>query len=153
MRVGLLGAVPFLATFIAMQVNGWHSDKERERRWHSSVPLFIAAIGSLGLISQPRSISLSVVLFTMVCMGYAYLPIFWAIPTETLSQSVTATAVGMINSVGNVAGFAGPYALGYLYTRTGSFSIGLTLMMVAAVAGGLLILRIPDGRLALTGER
>ena len=153
MRVGLLGAVPFLATFIVMQVNGWHSDKGRERRWHSSVPLFIAAIGLVGLISQPRSISLSVVLFTMVCIGYAYLPIFWAIPTETLSQSVTATAVGMINSVGSVAGFAGPYALGYLYTRTGSFSIGLTLRMVAALAGGLLILRIPDGRVAPPAER
>jgi ACS family tartrate transporter-like MFS transporter len=153
MQVGLLGAVPFLATFIAMQVNGWHSDQDRERRWHSSVPLFIAAIGSLGLINQPRSISLSVVLFTMVCMAYAYLPIFWTIPAETLSQSVAAAAVGIINSVGSVAGFAGPYALGYLYTRTGTFSIGLTLMMVAALAGGLLILRVPDGRLAPAGER
>src|SRR5712692_2572594 len=42
-RVGLLGAVPYLAAFIAMQVNGWHSDKDSERRWHSAVPMFIGA--------------------------------------------------------------------------------------------------------------
>ena len=143
MHVGLLGAVPYLAAFVAMQVNGWHSDKTRERRWHSAVPVFIAATGLLGLMSQPRSIPLSVVLFTMVCMTYAYLTTFWAIPTELLGQSVAAAAVGMINAVGSVAGFEGPYLFGYLNTRTGSFLYGLGLMMVSAIAGGLLILCAP----------
>jgi MFS transporter, ACS family, tartrate transporter len=148
-RVGLFGAVPYLATFLIMQVNGWHSDKTRERHWHSAIPLFIAAIGLLGLITQPRSIPLSVVLFTMVCMAAAYLPTFWAIPTEILSQSSAAVAVGMINAVGSVAGFAGPYAFGYLHTRAGSYSYGLALMMVSALAGGLLILCTPRGVRAL----
>jgi ACS family tartrate transporter-like MFS transporter len=144
-RVGLLGAVPYLVTFLAMLVNGWHSDKSRERRWHSAAPLFLAAVALAGLLSQPRSIALSVVLFTVVCSAYAYLPVFWAIPTEILSQSAAAAAVGMINAVGSVAGFAGPYLFGYLNTRTGSFSSGLALMMVAAIGGGLLILCIPMG--------
>jgi len=76
-------------------------------------------------------------------MAYAYLPTFWAIPTELLGQSVAAAAVGMINAVGSVAGFEGPYLFGYLNTRTGSFSYGLALMMVSAIAGGLLILCAP----------
>jgi MFS transporter, ACS family, tartrate transporter len=142
-RVGLLGAVPYLATFVIMQVNGWHSDKRRERHWHSAVPMFIAVIGLLGLITSPRSMPLLVVLFSMACIGAAYLPTFWAIPTEILGQSAAAAAVGMINAVGSVAGFAGPYAFGYLNTRTGSFSYGLALMMVSALAGGLLILCTP----------
>jgi len=150
-RVGLLGAVPYLATFIAMQVNGWHSDKGRERRWHSAVPLFIAATGLLGLISQPRSIPISIVLFTMACLSYAYLPTFWAIPTEVLSQSAAAAAVGMVNAVGSAAGFAGPYLFGYLNTRTGYFSYGLGLMMVSALAGGLLILCTPRSAPAPSG--
>ena len=54
-----------------------------------------------------------------------------------------AAAVGMINAVGSVAGFAGPYLFGYLNTRTGTFSYGLALMMVSALAGGLLILCTP----------
>jgi ACS family tartrate transporter-like MFS transporter len=142
-NVGLLGALPYLALFIAMQVNGWHSDRSRERHWHSAVPLFIAATGFLGLVTQPRSIPLSLLLFIMACMGSAYLPAFWAIPTEILSQSTAAAAVGMINAVGSVAGFAGPYLFGYLNTRTGSFSYGLAVVMASALAGGLLMLRTP----------
>src|SRR5271166_6206597 len=140
-NVGLLGAIPYLVLFVAMQVNGYLSDKSRERHWHSAIPLFIAAAGLLGLASQPRSIPVSIVLFTMVAMGSAYLPAFWAIPTEILSQSAAAVAVGMINAVGSVAGFAGPYLFGYLNTRTGSFSYGLAVMMVASLAGALLMLR------------
>jgi MFS transporter, ACS family, tartrate transporter len=142
-NVGLLGALPYLTLFIAMQVNGWHSDRSRERHWHSAIPLFISAAGFLGLVIHPRPIPLSLLFFTMACMGSAYLPAFWAIPTEILSQLTAAAAVGMINAVGSVAGFAGPYVFGYLNTRTGSFSYGLAVVMVFALAGGLLILRTP----------
>src|SRR5205814_2207751 len=44
MRVGILGALPFLAGFLAIQFNGWHSDKPAERRWPSAIPLFVAVI-------------------------------------------------------------------------------------------------------------
>jgi MFS family permease len=142
-HVGLLGALPYLGSLIAMQINGWHSDKTRERHWHSAVPLFIAAGGLLGLMAQPRSIQVSLPLFTMVSIGIAYLATFWPIPTEILSQSAAAAAVGTVNAFGSIAGFAGPYLFGYLNTRTGSSSYGLCVMMVAAVAGGVLILRTP----------
>jgi MFS transporter, ACS family, tartrate transporter len=143
MNVGLLGTLPYLVGFLTMQVNGWHSDKTRERRWHAAVPMFVVAAAMLGLIIQPQSITLSLLLFTLAGIGSAYLPAFWAVPTEILSQSAAAAAVGMINAVGSVAGFAGPYLFGYLNTRTGSFSSGLAVTMVAALAGGLLMLRTP----------
>jgi MFS family permease len=152
-RVGLLGAVPYMAYFVAMQLNGWHSDKHCERRWHSAVPMFIAGIGLLGLIAQPSSISLSILLFTQTSIAGAYLPTFWAIPTEILGQSAAAAAVGMINALGSVAGFAGPYAFGYLHTRTGSYSYGLALMMLSALAGGLLILCTPARAQGLSSEQ
>jgi MFS transporter, ACS family, tartrate transporter len=150
-RVGLLGAVPYIAIFLVMQINGWHSDKNCERRWHSAVPMFVSAIGVLGLLGQPRSIPVSIVLFTMASMAFAYLPTFWAIPTEFLSQSAAAAAVGMVNTVGSVAGFAGPHIFGYLNARTGSFSYGLALMTVSALVGGLLILCIPKSARQLGG--
>jgi len=52
----------------------------------------------------------------------------------------------MINAIGSAAGFAGPYLFGYLNAQTGSFSTGLALMMVSALASGLLILRTPHTR-------
>ncbi|HXM61573.1 MAG TPA: MFS transporter [Terriglobales bacterium] len=143
MRVGLLGTVPYLVGLIAMLVNGWHSDKTGERRWHSAVPLFVAALTLVGLITLPASMRISMTLFTVLCSTEAFLPVFWAMPSEILSNSAAAAGVGMINAVGSVAGFAGPFAFGYLNSRTGSFSCGLVLMMVCAVAGGLLVLRVP----------
>jgi MFS transporter, ACS family, tartrate transporter len=139
-RVGVLGAIPYLVTFIAMQVNGWHSDRSGERRWHSAIPIFLAAIGALGLIGHPHSLFLLIVFFTLGANIYSYLPTFFAIPTETLSHSASAAAVGMINSFGSVAGFAGPYAFGYLHSQTGSFTYGLAGMAVAALGGGMMIL-------------
>lgn len=151
-RVGVLGALPYLVTFIAMQINGWHSDKSGERRWHSALPLFIAAVGLLGLMTLPRSTALSLVWFTLVCLCFAYLPVFWAIPSEILSHSSAAGAIGMINAVGSVAGFVGPYVFGYLGSRTGSFGYSLLLMMVSALAGGLLTLCTPRHVLVTQGS-
>ena len=150
-HVGLLGALPYLVAFVAMQVNGWHSDKTLERRWHSAVPFLIAAAGLLGLIAHPPSIAFSLLLFTMVGMSIAFLPVFWAIPTEILGHSAAAAAVGMINAVGSVAGFAGPYLFGYLNTRTGSSSRGLIVMVIASLAGVLLMLCTPRRAPTLAG--
>jgi ACS family tartrate transporter-like MFS transporter len=147
-RVGLLGTVPYVATLAAMLINGWHSDKTGERRWHSAVPLFIAGVTLFGLIALPASTRLSVVLFTLLCSTEAFLPVFWAMPTEILSESAAAAGVGLVNAVGSVAGFAGPFAFGYLNSRTGSFSAGLALMMVCAIVGGLLVLRVPAVRVS-----
>jgi len=141
-RVGLLGAVPYAVTLLAMLINGWHSDRSRERRWHAAVPLFITAAALLGLISLPGSTLLTVALFSM-CVIMAALPAIWSIPTEILSESAAAAAVGMINAVGSVAGFAGPYAFGYLHSRTGSLGYGFTLMTVSAFAAGILFLLTP----------
>jgi MFS transporter, ACS family, tartrate transporter len=87
---------------------------------------------------------LTIALFTVAGVLTAYLSTFWAIPTQILSHAEAATAVGLINSVGSIAGFAGPYIFGYVYTRTGgSFSLGLRFVMFAVLAAGLMILRIP----------
>ena len=149
MRIGLLGMVPYIAALIAMLLNGWHSDKTQERRWHSAVPQFIAAVALFGLIALPVSMRMSLVLFSMLCSIYAFLPVFWAMPSEILSEQAAAAGVGMINAIGSAAGLAGPYLFGYLNSQTGSFSSGLMLMMFLAIAGGLLVLRAPAAR-ALT---
>lgn len=152
LRVGLLGAVPYAVVLVAMLINGWHSDRSRERRWHAAVPLFITAAGLLGLIRLPGSTALTVVWFSMASVIMAALPAYWAIPTEILSESASAAAVGMINAIGSVAGFAGPYAFGYLHTRTGSLAYGFTVLMVSALAAGILFLLTPRVRQSVSPE-
>ncbi|MGA7380397.1 MAG: MFS transporter [Terriglobales bacterium] len=143
-RIGVLGTVPYVACLAAMLINGWHSDKQGERRLHSAIPLFIAAAGSLGLLTLPGSLWLTMVLFGMLVVAEAFLAPFWALVTEMLGETAAATAVGFINAVGSVAGFAGPYAFGYLNTRTGSFSAGLTVMLICCLGSGLLLLWAPE---------
>src|SRR5262249_19647370 len=115
-------------------------------RWHSSIPNFLVALGILGLLKQPQPLPISILLFSVLALGYSFEGPFWSMPTELLSQSAAATAVGLVAAVGNVAGFAGPYAFGYLHTWTGSFSYGLAGMAVAALLTGMLLLSIPTCR-------
>jgi len=126
-----------------MLLNGWHSDKERERRWHAAFPLFIAATGFSCLISVSNSTVITVSVFSMICVLMAFLSVFWAIPTEILSDSKSAVAVGTINALASLAGFAGPYAFGYLRAETGSFVAGFVVLMCCAVAAAMLILLSP----------
>ena len=148
LNVGLLGALPYAALFVAMLVNGWHSDRRCERRWHCAGPSLLAAVALLGLAAHPQSIPVLLTLFTLATIGNAYLPALWAMPTELLCKSAAAASVGMINAVGSVAGFAGPYLFGYMNTKFGSFLYGLTVLALSSLAAGLLVLRIPKKTLA-----
>jgi sugar phosphate permease len=143
LQVGLIGAVPYVVALFAMLFNGWHSDKGRERRWHAAAPLLIAATGLLCLISLSSSNVMTVLLLSVICMGMAFLPVFWAIPTEILTDSKAAVAVGTINALASLAGFAGPYAFGYLRAETGSFVAGFVVLMFCAFAAGILMLLTP----------
>ena len=143
LQVGLFGAIPYVVALIAMLFNGWHSDRSRERRWHSAVPLVIGAAGFLCLISLSSSSQMTVLWLSMICVLMAFLPTFWAIPTEILNESTAAVAVGMINALASVAGSAGPYAFGYLHTRTGSFTAGFAVLMFCAFAAAIFMLSTP----------
>jgi len=142
-QVGLLAALPYVVALIAMLFNAWHSDRSHERRWHAASPLLIPATGFLCLITLPSSTVITVSLLSMICVLMAFLPVFWAIPTEVLSESTAAIAVGMISALASLAGFAGPYAFGYLHAETGSFVPGFALLMCCTVAAAMLLLLIP----------
>jgi ACS family tartrate transporter-like MFS transporter len=142
-QVGLFGGVPYLVALFAMLFNAWHSDKHRERRWHAAVPLFIAAVGFLSLIFFSSSTVMTVSFLSFISMAMAFLPVFWAIPTEILSDFKAAFAVGIINALASLAGFAGPYAFGYLRAETGSFLTGYVVLMCCALATGILVLFTP----------
>jgi ACS family tartrate transporter-like MFS transporter len=121
-----------------MILNGWHSDRTGERRWHITIPLVIAGVMFLLLIEARHNISMAV-LFLLLGNGvfYAFYPAFWAIPTMLLSESAAAATFGLINSAGQCGGFAGPYVIGLLNDRTHSLTasfafIGLVYLAAAA---------------------
>jgi len=109
------------------------------------VPLVAAAAGFLLLTAHPREMPVLMGFFLMAATGTAYMSVFWAMPSEILSPTIAATGVGLINAVGSIAGFAAPYAFGYLHTATGSLNPGLVLTALCSFGAGMLILCAPRG--------
>ncbi|PYX22697.1 MAG: MFS transporter, partial [Acidobacteria bacterium] len=84
-KVTLLVALPNLLGFLAMQVNGWHSDRTAERRWHTAIPLWVAAAALLVLSVANWGAVPSLFLFSIAAASLlAFLPSFWAMPSAFL---------------------------------------------------------------------
>jgi MFS transporter, ACS family, tartrate transporter len=135
--------VPALLGIVGMLVNGWHSDKTAERHWHTAMPLFTA--GSMfGLLVVARHEVPLAILFLLLGSGflYAYYPTFWAIPTMMLSETAAAATFGLINSIGQLGGFASNYAIGFLNTQTGSLAASFGFIAVVYFAAGGLIVSL-----------
>lgn len=142
-----LAALPYAAGVVAMLANGWHSDRSRERRWHTATPLLVGAACLGGALLCSGDLALAFVL--MVAVGActtAFLPSFWPLPTEFLAESAAAASMGLINALGNLGGFLGPYAMGHLRSRTGSFAPGLLVLLTCMAAAGMLVLLVPAGK-------
>jgi len=103
-------------------------------------------LGALGLIVFPPSLVMTLCLFSLMMVELASLPVFWAIPTEILSDTAAAGALGVASTIANIAGFFGPSAFGYLRTRTGSLASGYGAITVSWAASGVLMLMIPGLR-------
>jgi ACS family tartrate transporter-like MFS transporter len=141
--VSLLVTLPYFAALAATLLNGWHSDLTEERRWHAAGPLFGASAALfLAVIFGPH-LSIQLGFFTAFagCI-YAYQPCFWPLPTITLGESAAAASIGLINSLGNLGGFAGPFIVGYLVTRSGNFNSGLVCLVISLAGAGLLVLSL-----------
>jgi MFS transporter, ACS family, tartrate transporter len=139
--------VPALIGIAGMLINGWHSDKSGERRLHAAIPVLIA--GSMyGSLIAARHNSELAILFLLLGSGFlvTLYPILVSIPTLILSESAAAASLALINSIGQLGGLAGPYAIGFLNDRTHSLtaSFGFIALVYVAAASLILSLRIRD---------
>ena len=139
--------IPALIGIAGMLANGWHSDKSAERRLHAAIPLGAAGL-MYGLLIPARHDFALAISFLLVGSGvfYVFLPLFWSIPTMILSESAAAATFGLINSIGQLGGFAGPYMIGFLNDRTHSLtaSFGFIALVYFTAASLILGLRIHD---------
>jgi MFS transporter, ACS family, tartrate transporter len=143
--------VPALIGILGTLINGWHSDKTRERRWHAAIPLVAAGLMYGVLMSAQRHMPLGIS-FLLLGSGllYAFYPAFWAMPTMILSESAAAATFGLITSVSQLGGFAGPYVIGFLNDRTHSLTAGFGFIALVYVAAGGLVLSLKIRELSPT---
>jgi len=149
--ITLLVAIPYLAALTATLLNSWHSDRAQERRWHVAGPLFVGSVALFLAIGAGSHLWTQLGFFTIfaACV-HAYQPCFWALPTITLGEYAAAASIGLINALGNLGGFAGPFLLGYFATHTGSFTGGLVWLLANLVVAGILVLFLRGFRLPQT---
>ncbi len=127
--------------FFGLILVGRSSDKRNERKWHAFFSLVIGAIGlGLSIMVYPNLL-LSMIMFTIATVGiYSAFGPFWSLPTIFLTETSAAVSIGLINSIGNLGGFIGPFIVGYFKTSTGSYSLGSVFMVVSLlVAAGLIV--------------
>jgi ACS family tartrate transporter-like MFS transporter len=113
-RASYVAALPYLVAFVAMLINGWHSDRTGERPWHVAVPLAMLSLGifSAALTDGMWLIPVLIMIFGVGTFMYAHLPAFWPIPTMFLGATTAASAIGFINMIGNLGGSVGPTIVG-----------------------------------------
>lgn len=136
--VTLLSAIPYLVAAVAMVIVGHHSDRMQERRKHLG---FSALVGALGLAGSAYASSpvLGIIALSVAAAGVlSALPVFWSLPTAMMTGAAAATAIALINSFGNLGGFAGPYLIGRVREATNGFTVSLLVIAASLVVSALL---------------
>lgn len=140
--IGALSAIPYIAAAIAMVWWGVRSDRTGERRWHTAIPAFAGAIALL-IAAYSSSVAPVIATLSVAVLGvFAMCGPFWAMPTTFLSGTAAAAGIAIINSIGNLGGFFGPYIIGAVRNSTGGFRGGLLVVSATLAVGGFVALTI-----------
>jgi D-galactonate transporter len=142
--VGLLTAIPYGCAVIGMVLVAYSADRSGERRWHIALPALAGAVGLVLSVQWHGDTTLAMVALTLATIGIlTTLPLFWSLPTAFLAGTGAAAGIALINSLGNLAGFISPYAVGWLKDLTQSTDSGMYLLAVCMVVGAALTLSVP----------
>jgi ACS family tartrate transporter-like MFS transporter len=142
-EVAMIATLPFLASWPAMLLLSWNSDRTGERRWHTATAYVALAAGLAGSVWAGDRIALGMIMFSLAGIGInARLPAFWTLPAALLGGATAAASIGAINCIGNLGGLVGPYLLGVLSTTTGSYTSGIWYLTGASVLAAVVILLV-----------
>ncbi|ACA17669.1 major facilitator superfamily MFS_1 [Methylobacterium sp. 4-46] len=146
LEVGLVSAAPYVVGTIGLLVWSWSSDRMRERKWHYIVACLLGA-GGLAAAGLYGNTLMAVVAIAVATIGlYGCKPAFWTMPSEFLTGTAAAGGIAMINSIGNLGGFVGPFVVGWIKDATGGFGAALGFLTACAVLSALLALLTAPGR-------
>jgi len=139
-NIGLVSAIPFICAMIAMIAFGQSADRHRERRWHLVIPATMGVIGFVVAATVTNG-PIAIAFLSLAAAGViTCAPLFWSLPTAFLSGTAAAAGIAIINSVGNLAGFASPFLIGVLRDVTGSGQIGMYMLAATLAAGAVCVL-------------
>lgn len=142
-QTALLSAVPAAFQALGMILIAGNSDKTGERRFHLA---FSATTAVAGLVVASVVPDPLIALFGLCLTAFGIwgtVGPFWALPTAFLTTTSAPAAIGLINSIGNLGGFAGPYIVGAIKEHSSSFSASLLFMACSLLFGAILAVSMP----------
>jgi ACS family tartrate transporter-like MFS transporter len=137
LQVGLISAIPYAAAAVAMVLVGWSSDRTGERFLHLAGPCALGAVGFVASLYVSTPVAAVLALTAAAIGDFASRGPFWALPGRFLAGNASAAGIALINSLGALGGFIGPYAIGLAKQATGEFSAGLVLMAALMLLAAL----------------
>jgi D-galactonate transporter len=141
-EIGLITACPYAVAVVAMLLWSRHSDRTGERIWHVAGPAFLGAT-AVAVALQLGSPLLTMAAITVAAVGiFCAVPTFWQLPSTFLTGTAAAAGIGLINSIGNLSGFFGPYLVGWLKDGTGSFQTGMLAIAGFMALAGIVALTL-----------
>jgi len=145
LQAGVVAALPYVVGLVSIVFWGRRSDRKLERRFHLAFPLFVASAG-IAISTALDDPTMKMAALSVAGFGiFGCLPVFWTFPAAFLSGAAAAGGIALINSIGNLAGFAGPYAMGSIKDMTGSYTGGLlSLSAVGLIAMAIVLALRPD---------
>jgi MFS family permease len=147
---GLLSAIPYLCASVGMFFIAYYSDRYNERYRTMQTCLLLGSLGLCASATLASPISLALLSLSLACTGImACFTLFWAIPSQKLSNTNTTAAAGiaMVNSVGSLGGYLGPFLLGWVKDTTHQLSAGLYVLAVGLLTA-MALLRLLQKRLS-----
>jgi ACS family tartrate transporter-like MFS transporter len=142
---GFVTAIPYTVAIVGLIVISRRSDRTGDRKGNIALCLLVAAIAfAISTMVSPVAAvgALAVGLFFLLGAH----PVFWTMPAALLSGSAAAAGIALINSIGNIGGFVGPYLVGLLEDATGSTDGGLLALAAILVCGSVLATRVAHDR-------
>ena len=130
-----------------------HSDITHERVWHVVCPLVVMGLSLIAAAYLGNPVLAAVALIICTMGTWAALPIFWTLPTGFLTGSAAAGGIALINSIGNLGGFVGPYAIGWIKDATGETTLGLAVLAAGPIMAGVVaFLMGHDSKIEMAGR-
>lgn len=146
-NISMLVIIPPVGSLLGQLLVGWSSDRFRERRFHTCIPIYMGSLALACAVLSQGHLWLTVALFTVAMTGLkAYLPAFWSLPSLFLTEAAAAGSIGMINSVGNLGGALGPWVLGKVKDVTESYERGILFLAVSMAVSATIVLALGLGR-------
>ena len=136
LMTGVASAIPFLVGMIALLIWGWSSDRKPERRWHLISASIMGAAGFVAAGMLGSSFWALAAMSLALAGIYGVRPSFWPLPSIFLSGTAAAGGIALINSVGNLGGYVGPFIVGWIKDSTSSFEMALYFLAACSLASG-----------------